>query len=78
MGHMKEFKNDLEREELNMLWLRHPYLTVEQEHGHKEKDIHQIMKKLKAEWIAIHARKWVKPKTITDRLKCLMVSDAWE
>ncbi|XP_051162932.1 uncharacterized protein LOC127282614 [Leptopilina boulardi] len=31
---LNDLKNDYEREEKNMLFLRHPYLTQEQSHGY--------------------------------------------
>lgn len=36
MLHLLRMKMDFEREEQNMLILRHPYLTPEQSHGHKK------------------------------------------
>lgn len=34
MEHVLRLRHDFEREEKNMLILRHPYLTIEQSYGH--------------------------------------------
>lgn len=73
-----KLRNDFEREEQNMLILRHPYLTVEQSYGH--------MAALKAErgidtkpkhstWKDV---KFTKEITIADRLSHLKVRDVWD
>ncbi|KAK2579523.1 hypothetical protein KPH14_010826 [Odynerus spinipes] len=68
-------RHDFEREERNMLILRHPYLTFEQSHGHM-KDLKTInkMKIFEAEKI----EKFSKRITIADRLNHLMVSESWD
>lgn len=73
-----QFKQDLEREEANMLILRHPYLTVEQSNGHmshlKQEKIANLMTKFKEDANAKFNRKV----TIMDRLGHLKVTEAWD
>ncbi|XP_068984409.1 large ribosomal subunit protein mL63 [Bombus flavifrons] len=73
-----QFKQDLEREEANMLILRHPYLTVEQSNGHmshlKQEKIANLMTKFKEDTNAKFNRKV----TIMDRLGHLNVTESWD
>lgn len=73
-----EFKRDLEREEQNMLILRHPYLTKEQSMGHmvpfnQTKGLDFINKKREMANL-----KFNKDITIADRLSHLLVEEAWD
>ena len=73
-----QFKRDLEREEANMLILRHPYLTTEQSNGHmshlKQQRIENLMTKFREDANAKFNRKV----TIMDRLGHLKVSESWD
>ncbi|XP_046829816.1 ribosomal protein 63, mitochondrial [Vespa crabro] len=70
-----KLRHDIEREERNMLILRHPYLTSQQSAGHmshKERPtLGQIYGKLKDE-------KFSKCITIQDRLSHLKVLEPWD
>ncbi|XP_067015365.1 large ribosomal subunit protein mL63 [Anabrus simplex] len=68
-------RHDYEREEENMFYLRHPYLTLEQSQGHAKE-----LKK-KEQWMANAKLKSVKFRdhvTLKERLGHLRVSEAWE
>lgn len=70
-------KNDFEREEQNMLILRHPYLTVEQSHGHiKAQENRKAMFLQKME--DFRREKFEKHTTIADRLSHMRVTEAWD
>lgn len=73
-----QFKRDLEREEANMLILRHPYLTTEQSNGHmshlKQEKVINLMTKFREDVNAKFNRKV----TIMDRLGHLKVSESWD
>lgn len=70
-------KKDFEREEQNMLILRHPYLTVEQSKGYmkdlenKDDKFFEKMRKYKYE-------KFRKETTIADCLVHMRVTEAWD
>lgn len=67
-------KLDFEREEQNMLILRHPYLTIEQAHGHVGPKKTQFFEK-------IYERKkqeYQKEISIAERLCHLRVTEAWD
>ncbi|KAF7388347.1 hypothetical protein HZH68_012289 [Vespula germanica] len=70
-----KLRHDFEREERNMLILRHPYLTSQQSRGHmnhiEKPTLSKIYGKLKDE-------KFSKSITIADRLSHLKVSEAWD
>lgn len=72
------FKNDLEREEANMLILRHPYLTTEQSSGHmshlKQQKFDTLLTKFREDVNAKFNRKV----TIMDRLGHLKVAESWD
>nr|XP_033333267.1 ribosomal protein 63, mitochondrial [Megalopta genalis] len=73
-----DYKKDLEREEQNMLLLRHPYLTFEQSCGHmaeKKKDIR--LNKLNM-WQETANARFNKRITIQDRLRHYMICEPWE
>lgn len=73
-----QFKRDLEREEQNMLILRHPYLTSEQAYGHmaslnQQKTINFLNAKREERNL-----KFNQDITIADRLKHLLVKESWD
>ncbi|XP_063978814.1 large ribosomal subunit protein mL63 [Diachasmimorpha longicaudata] len=69
-------RHDFEREERNMLLLRHPYLTVEQSHAHM-KDL-----KLPLDYRTINQnernRRFDRHFTWQDQLVHLRTTDAWD
>jgi len=72
-----KMNHDLEREEQNMLILRHPYLTPEQSCGHMkelENRTEKFFNMIKEE----KRRKFQKEITIADRLSHLRVTEAWD
>lgn len=78
MKDIMQFKNDLEREEQNMLILRHPYLTSEQSFCHMAE-----LKKDKAVTFMNKRREELNMKfnrdiTIRERLEHLMVKEVWD
>ncbi|XP_076761591.1 uncharacterized protein LOC143429731 [Xylocopa sonorina] len=73
-----EFKNDLEREERNMLILRHPYLTVEQSRGHMSEFKREKFINILHKWTEDQNEKFNKRITIQDRLSHLKVNEAWD
>lgn len=75
---MINLRDDLEREEENMLLLRHPYLTIEQEFGHMKHLREEKFEELKYRRLLYRVRHFNKKTYIVDRLKCLMTADAWE
>lgn len=70
-------KYDFEREEQNMLILRHPYLTVEQSEGHM-KALENTKEKFFKEILEARHQKFQKEITFADRLSHLRVTEAWE
>lgn len=77
MDDLLKMKKDFEREEQNMLILRHPYLTIEQCHGHTK----EIKDKKTLFYEKIQAGKieeFSKQITIADRLNHMKVSEAWD
>lgn len=73
-----DFKNDLEREEKNMLILRHPYLTSKQSHGHMKEFESARIKAVIDEWYERANEKFNKKITIADRLHHLTVNESWD
>lgn len=73
-----DFKNDLEREEENMLILRHPYLTIEQSQGHMKEARKQNYLTQLSKWRQEKNEKFNKKITILDRLNHLKVANAWD
>ncbi|KAK7869126.1 hypothetical protein R5R35_006592 [Gryllus longicercus] len=69
-------RHDYAREEKNMLYLRHPYLTLEQSCGHTKhlckpsERFGEILRK-QLEWKRKHV-------TIEERLRHLRVRDCWD
>jgi len=70
-------KQDFEREEQNMLILRHPYLTVEQSHGYM-KDLENRGDKFMKRMLEYKREKFQKEITIAERLCHMRVSEAWD
>ncbi|XP_059607618.1 uncharacterized protein LOC132255550 [Phlebotomus argentipes] len=65
--------------EQNMLYLRNPYLTVEESHGHT-KDLGKNPAKIQ-KWLdqALEVKKAKKPHvTVEQRLACLKTAEGWE
>ncbi|XP_076293980.1 large ribosomal subunit protein mL63 [Lasioglossum baleicum] len=75
---MMEFKWDLEREEQNMLLLRHPYLTIEQSRGHMTEFKDEKHLNLITGWQENRNARFNKRITITDRLNYYMQNEPWE
>nr|XP_031832269.1 uncharacterized protein LOC116426838 [Nomia melanderi] len=72
------FKRDLDREERNMLLLRHPYLTIEQSHGHmKEFKRARFEKVLKDQQEEKNSR-FNRRITTKDRLNYYVQNEAWD
>ena len=73
-----QFKKDLEREEQNMLLLRHPYITQEQSYCHmsdfKEEKLANIRRQRQEE----KNLKFNKSITIADRLNHLKITEVWD
>ncbi|XP_071560973.1 large ribosomal subunit protein mL63 [Temnothorax nylanderi] len=78
MHDLLKMKQDFEREEQNMLILRHPYLTVEQSSGHMKDLIgdrkDNFLKKIYGEKDA----KFQREITIAERLCHMRVTEAWD
>ncbi|XP_012253891.2 uncharacterized protein LOC105684821 [Athalia rosae] len=73
---LKQLRWDYELEEQNMLFLRHPYLTVEQSYGHataygKPEKRMEGLKQLKID-------KFSRTTTLKDRLMHLQTSETWD
>jgi len=69
-------RDDFNREQQNMLLLRYPYLTIQQEIGHMtekkmEKNYIEVFRKMKRE-------KFSKKVTLADHLAHLRVTEAWD
>ncbi|CAK9823324.1 hypothetical protein ANTRET_LOCUS1693 [Anthophora retusa] len=73
-----QFKMDLDREEQNMLLLRHPYLTVEQSKGHMKEAKETKVIHLMNTWRQAANEKFNRRITIADRLSHLAQNEAWE
>ena len=74
---METLRLDFERQEKIMLYLRHPYLTLEESSGHA-KDLQKREKKI-AEWNKATVMLKMKPHvTLEDRLNHLNVKEAWD
>lgn len=73
-----QLTKDLEREEQNMLLLRHPYLTVKQSAGHMCEFKKDKYKKLKFLWQEEKNEKFNRRVTIMDRLGHLKVTEGWD
>ncbi|XP_057336859.1 uncharacterized protein LOC130675302 [Microplitis mediator] len=74
--HLLKFRHDYERDEENMLILRHPYLTSAQSHNHMKEikppiNMSDVHNKVRNELFQKHFS-WV------DQLAHLRVRDSWE
>lgn len=78
MHHLFKMKQDFEREERNMLILRHPYLTVEQSFGHKTEDMNRKCNTYLPKCKELYIQKFSKQITIADRLSHMRVTEAWD
>lgn len=78
MQDLFRMRYDFEREERNMLILRHPYLTLEQSHKHMGETKESRKEKFIAEMYAEHMQKFKKETTIAERLCHLRVTEAWD
>ncbi|XP_058797479.1 large ribosomal subunit protein mL63 [Phymastichus coffea] len=73
---LKALRKDYERTEMNMMWLRHPYLTVEQSYGHMSH--FNRTKEFFIECARLRNEKFAKHVTIAERLEHLKVSEKWD
>lgn len=73
---LRRLRHDYEREENNMLLLRHPYLTLEQSFCHM-KALRKIEGR-KVDWQEEKIKKFTKVTTLEDRLMHLNTKDAWD
>ncbi|KZC13356.1 PREDICTED: uncharacterized protein LOC107191439 [Dufourea novaeangliae] len=71
-------KWDIEREQQNMLLLRHPYITAEQSFGHMKDVKQEKSDKLIQFWHEEKNVKFSKRITIADRLNYYMVNESWD
>ncbi|XP_076230931.1 uncharacterized protein LOC143177052 [Calliopsis andreniformis] len=78
MKDIMQFKRDIEREEQNMLLLRHPYLTVEQSKCHMAEFKANKYPELQHKWQEEKNEKFNRRVTIMDRLGHLRVSESWD
>lgn len=72
-----KMKIDFEREEQNMLVLRHPYLTIEQSHGHTKALYNQPEEFLNRKYDKYGA-KFAKHVTFAERLSHLGYGEQWD
>jgi hypothetical protein len=76
VNELRKMKMEYERTEKNMLYLRYPYLTIEQSFGHMNKN-----EKLKSFWEKVRKprdERFSKHVTLADRLIHLKVQEAWD
>ncbi|EFN79972.1 hypothetical protein EAI_16262 [Harpegnathos saltator] len=76
MHDLLKMKQDFEREELNMLILRHPYLTIEQSYNHRS-----AVCNTSSFWDNIwelKKQKFSKQITYTERLSHLGYGEKWD
>jgi len=76
MQRLYRMSDDFDREQKNMLLLRYPYLTIQQEIGHMthkkvEKNYMEMFRKATRE-------KFSKEFTLADHLAHLRVTEAWD
>jgi len=67
---------DLQREEQNMFYLRHPYLTTKESFGHSKEQ--GRFEKWMTKWKKLHAQKFGQHKSIENHLVHLRSTDGWE
>lgn len=73
-----QFKRDLEREEQNMLLLRHPYITREQSFCHMNKFKEEKFANIQRQWQEEKNQRFNRSITIADRLNHLKVTEVWD
>ncbi|XP_055678257.1 uncharacterized protein LOC129787004 [Lutzomyia longipalpis] len=74
---MERLRVEYDLMEQNMLYLRHPYLTIEESAGHTKELGKNEAKMSKWQDYALELKR--KPHiTIEERLKCLKIKDAWD
>ncbi|XP_055697330.1 uncharacterized protein LOC129798291 [Phlebotomus papatasi] len=74
---MIRLRAEYDLQEQNMLYLRHPYLTIEESFGHT-KELGKPEAKM-ARWKDYDLEQRRKPHiTIEERLSCLKIKDAWD
>jgi len=78
MHDLLKMRNDFEREERNMLILRHPYITLEQSQNHTGETKESRKEKFLAQVYEEHRQKFQKEVTIAERLCHLRVTEAWD
>jgi len=83
MHDLLKMKQDFEREEQNMLILRHPYLTVEQSSGamkelYGKKSSHLRTEKFLTKMYDNRNLKFQKEITFAERLCHMRVAEAWD
>ena len=71
-----KLKYDLAQEEENMFYLRHPYLTPEQSHGHAKALGKREERKIKI--LATNESRFKKNVTLNEMLGHLRYAEAWE
>ncbi|EFN71796.1 hypothetical protein EAG_07547 [Camponotus floridanus] len=69
-----KMKQDFQREEQNMMILRHPYLTISQERCSKKTKENGFLKKV----TEYKRSKFEKEITIADHLAHLRITEAWD
>ncbi|KAG7188908.1 hypothetical protein KM043_008513 [Ampulex compressa] len=77
MKDLIKLRKQFEREERNMLILRHPYITVEQSHGHM-KELRDPNKSIATNAYLGRNKKFTRKITIADRLNHLNVTNSWD
>ncbi|XP_055374698.1 ribosomal protein 63, mitochondrial [Condylostylus longicornis] len=77
MSSIRELRKDYERQEANMLFLRNPYLSLEESNGHT-KELHKREELIKV-WNNRNTLAKLKTHiTLEDKLNHLKVKDVWE
>ncbi|XP_020288515.1 ribosomal protein 63, mitochondrial [Pseudomyrmex gracilis] len=76
MKDLLQMRQDFEREEKNMLILRHPYLTIEQEKSHMS----HVNRKSNFLELKYNERneKFEKQYTIAEQLRHLRITEGWD
>uniref|UniRef100_A0A6B2EFF0 Putative ribosomal protein 63 mitochondrial n=1 Tax=Phlebotomus kandelakii TaxID=1109342 RepID=A0A6B2EFF0_9DIPT len=74
---MERLRTEYDLMEQNMLYLRHPYLSIEESSGHT-KELGKTEAKM-AKWRDYNLELKRKPNiTIEERLACLKIKEAWD
>lgn len=77
MQQLMKLRNDFEREEQNMLLLRHPYLTIEQERNHMRTFQKSFSERLDI-YKEAQREKFRRQISLADHLAHLRVTEAWD